>query len=1641
MLDSRSKKNQEILLTKLLEFIRKEKYMKKIIKFTQNLSVVVIVFGFFAFSTGQALAVSAPDVISANAVNITSTGATLTGSVNPNGATTSAWFETMNGFESTHQNIGGGTSNVNLNSYTLTNLNPGTNYQFRIVAINAVGNTFSSWVSFTTQSTTPPPPPPSNVTVYMTASPSTIVAGSPVTISWTSTNATSCDGYLPNYTTNVPLNGSQVFYPTVTTTYNVSCTNSSGSVGSHHRVVTVTQPPQNPANILSFYASPNSVPYNGTTTLYWSVSNATSCTAGGYWSGNKNANGGSQAIAALVSNPTVFTLTCTGPGGSDTASTSVTVGSQPQNPPTVNLTASPTFVSYNGTTNLNWNVTNATSCTAGGYWSGSKNPNGGSQAIAALVSNPTVFTLTCTGPGGSASDSVSVSVGAQPQPLPTVNLSANPTFVNYNGTSTLSWNSTNATSCNANGGSNGWAGYKNTSGNFNTGNLTNTTTYTITCTGAGGSATDTVTVSVGNQPTPAPTVNLSANPTFVSYNGTTTLNWNITNATSCTATGGWSGSKNANGGSQSIGNLTNTTTFTLTCNGAGGSASDSVTVSVGAQPQNPPVITLSASPSSVSYNGSTTLTWSVTNATYCAANSTPATSWSGTQNANSGSKVVNNLTANPTYFNLYCTGPGGSDSQTVSVSVGSQPQPVPTVNLTASPSSIAYGADTTIAWNVTNATSCTATNGSLGWSGSKNPNGGTFFVNNLTNTTTYNITCTGPGGSASDSVTVFVGSQPISAPKVTLTASPMSVAYNGVTTLSWSVTDATSCTAGGYWSGNKNPNGGSQAIAALVTNPTVFTLTCTGPGGSHSDSVSVSVGAQPQPLPTVTLSANPTNVAYNGNSVLSWSTTNATSCVASGGWSGSKSVNGGNSTISNLTNTTTYVITCTNSTGSASDSVTVFVGTPPPSVPTVNLTANPINVSYNGASTISWVSTNATTCNATGGANGWAGSKNTNGSFAAQNLTNTVTFNITCTGAGGSVSDSVTVLVGSQPTPSPTVNISANPASVAYNGASTLTWTSTNATSCNATGGSNSWTGGKNTSGSFATGNLTSATTYTITCTNSTGSATDSVTVNVGSEPISLPTVNTNAANNIGTTYATLNGLVNSNGSTNISAWFEWGINSNYGNQTPKNFYGNTSSTNFNYALGGLQPNTTYYFRAAAQSNNGQIVYGSQMAFTTTGNIIDTGTLPNVTTYSASEIGANYATLNGYVNPNGYATTRWFEWSTTNAFLSNSTVVISQGTQPGNISQYLPNLSPNTIYYFRAAARNNYGTVYGNVLSFVTINNTIINPCLISSCTPTAITTLATNVGFNSARLNGLGLVNGTNVSTTGYFEWGTTQALGNTTNSAFIGSGQSNPFSQSLINVLQTNTTYFYRAVVSNQYGISRGDIVTFRTNGFIPTTPNTPNPSITYRETTLVTNTSTNTNNNFTGGISRPSLIFLTISGNNEISGIGGTKQYIVNYKNVSGEYLGNVVVTVSMPNELQFVQTTRGDYSQLNNTVVANIGNLAPQEEGSIMVEARTVATAEIGKIIVVTAHAVYTILRENAQEEVFAYSKNTIGNNVGGSIAGAAIFGGGFLPDTLAGWLLMLLIILLVVLAAKMAYNSTRPKTIVVGPSDTITHSHS
>lgn len=85
---------------------------------------------------------------------------------------------------------------------------------------------------------------------------------------------------------------------------------------------------------------------------------------------------------------------------------------------------------------------------------------------------------------------------------------------------------------------------------------------------------------VEDSPAP-PTLTFTATPASVATGQTATLQWTASNATSCTATGGWSGARDASG-SFTTAALSAATTYQLSCVGAGGSIEQSVTVQISA---------------------------------------------------------------------------------------------------------------------------------------------------------------------------------------------------------------------------------------------------------------------------------------------------------------------------------------------------------------------------------------------------------------------------------------------------------------------------------------------------------------------------------------------------------------------------------------------------------------------------------------------------------------------------------------------------------------------------------------------------------------------------------------------------------------------------------------------------------------------------------------------------------------------------------------------------------------------------------------------------------------------------------------------------------------------------------------------------
>lgn len=153
---------------------------------------------------------------------------------------------------------------------------------------------------------------------------------------------------------------------------------------------------------------------------------------------------------------------------------------------------------------------------------------------------------------------------------------------------------------------------------------------------------------------------------------------------------------------------------------------------------------------------------------------------------------------------------------------------------------------------------------------------------------------------------------------VSIGASPAALTVGQSATLTWSSSNATACEASGAWSGTVALSG-SRLVTPAAAGTFTYTLSCNG----VANSASVVAADPPAPQPTVSIALAPASVPVGQPSTLTWSTTNATACVASGAWTGSRSTSGSIAVTQTVAGTYTYSLVCTGAGGSASGAATL----------------------------------------------------------------------------------------------------------------------------------------------------------------------------------------------------------------------------------------------------------------------------------------------------------------------------------------------------------------------------------------------------------------------------------------------------------------------------------------------------------------------------------------------------------------------------------------------------------------------------------------------------------------------------------------------------------------------------------------------
>lgn len=243
---------------------------------------------------------------------------------------------------------------------------------------------------------------------------------------------------------------------------------------------------------------------------------------------------------------------------------------------------------------------------------------------------------------------------------------------------------------------------------------------------------------------PSPEVSITANSTSIAAGSIVELTWSSAGATSCLASGNWSGEKPL-AGSESVGPLGGSGSFVLRCvSSAGVETEVSVTVTVAGGSASPS-LTLSATPNPTPQQGFVAVEWLSANATSCTAVEGP---WTGVK-ALQGSEPVGPMSA-PVTLAMTCVGPGGSTTRSVAISL----VPVPVVQISASPTSVASGRPSTLTWAVDGASTCIA---SGAWAGPR-PTSGWEQTAKLSVESIFELECIGGGGSARNAVQVTIAS-------------------------------------------------------------------------------------------------------------------------------------------------------------------------------------------------------------------------------------------------------------------------------------------------------------------------------------------------------------------------------------------------------------------------------------------------------------------------------------------------------------------------------------------------------------------------------------------------------------------------------------------------------------------------------------------------------------------------------------------------------------------------------------------------------------------------------------------------------------------------------------------------------------------
>jgi hypothetical protein len=310
----------------------------------------------------------------------------------------------------------------------------------------------------------------------------------------------------------------------------------------------------------------------------------------------------------------------------------------------------------------------------------------------------------------------------------------------------------------------------------------------------------------------------------------------------------------------------------------------------------------------------------------------------------------------------------------------------------------------------------------------------------------------------------------------------------------------------------------------------------------------------------------------------------------------------------------------------------------------------------------------------------------------------------------------------------------------------------------------------------------------------------------------------TDPASGVSSASATLNGSLEPDG-LDTHAWFEYGLSETYEFATAHQDAGEANeAVPFSAAVSGLEPNTTYHYRLAAESSSG-ISYGADETLTTQA-------LPEIIALSpASNISRIAATISARLNPEKSDTKFEILYGETASYGQHS-LEFDAGSALGeaSVSVGLLSLEPGKTYHYTIEATNQAGTATGPDETFTTAPAT----------PPVAVTGGASNVMLTTATV--AGMIDPAGLPTSYELDFGTSAEYGTSIFGEAGEGGEQDVTVEIPLQYLAPETTYHYRLVAINSDGRSFGADQTFTTPVYynpivLPATaPQLQTPTITF-------------------------------------------------------------------------------------------------------------------------------------------------------------------------------------------------------------------